>query len=768
MLEPKPFRSLNPDQKIALLSNVPEVMKQVPQWAVTWLSGPNTKAPIHPHTGKMISVTEPETWSEYSHAWSSVVDEFYHALGFLLTSACRIILIDLDNKYNDPAIKERIDTIAAAYSAAGHYVERSSSGTGYHILLAGNLPGRGRRKEFIEISDNNRFFVLTGDGGGVIKPDEVGTLTELLAQMEEDDTDDIEIDHTIRDIRTPEQIKQAVLAQANTREDVRLALTKGYPVGADKSEVDAQVAEALFFVTQDYALVERIFLSAPMWDADRLAEKNRKRSGKAAEYVTMTLRFAYAKVVARKQQKQQMAQELVRQNVAKVVALPASPADSPSPVLDHPPGVVGQISADFEAMAYKPHRGSAISGAITLCTSLFGRHMNTFTGDGINQMMVNVAHTAVGKETAKRGFNAYQTALEFELGQTLFSVVGRFASGPAALKKMASAVNSSLTLQQDEVAIVLNSVLGGDNEHFTLAFLLQAYSEGGYGGILRSSVYADNDKDTKDVERPNFNMIGSTTPDVYQSYTERSIRSGLIPRIIHILDLNENEASENLTGGPRPDLIAHLRDLYLSCLGRPEVPRVQLSKAAYDLWQDYQHQCTLNRRTAQAAGNETVGDMYSRLAQKALRLGTLLSAVDHDRLGNDAYMRWAIGLVQRDADDIIGRLHSGELLSSDQRGIVQMRKFIVRWTQMTPDERRKKRASEIGANCPTVIPYSYFAQQCRGHGPFKPEGNRTEADKVKAVLDEMVRIGDLVRLDATKAQAHGYNSALVFEMPTKL
>ena len=140
------------------LKNIPIELQTLNQWVCT--KG-DSKIPMNATRPFPASSTNPNTWSSFETAISAVADGIYDYLGFVFNDN-GIVGIDIDDGYDkDGFLSEiAIDIINKCKS----YTEKSKSGRGFHILLKGDLPFKGRNNlEGVEIYKTARYFIMTGD-----------------------------------------------------------------------------------------------------------------------------------------------------------------------------------------------------------------------------------------------------------------------------------------------------------------------------------------------------------------------------------------------------------------------------------------------------------------------------------------------------------------------------------------------------------------------------------------------------------------------------
>jgi putative DNA primase/helicase len=147
-----------------VLENIPEELRQRPQWLVWKLEerdGKLTKVPyIAGGVGKA-DTTDLMTWRTFEEALQALETGRYSGLGFVFCSADPFVGIDLDGCRN-PDTGEIADWAREIIdSVSDKYVEASPSGTGVHVITRGTLRG-GRKKGSLEVYGQERFFAFTG------------------------------------------------------------------------------------------------------------------------------------------------------------------------------------------------------------------------------------------------------------------------------------------------------------------------------------------------------------------------------------------------------------------------------------------------------------------------------------------------------------------------------------------------------------------------------------------------------------------------------
>jgi primase-polymerase (primpol)-like protein len=145
--------------------SIPEELVERPQW-VCWRraerDGKSTKIPVVPGVGSFASSTDPETWSDFETALGYLERGRANGIGFVFTEEDTIVGVDLDD-CRDPESGDVDDDAQDIITRLDSYTEVSPSGTGYHVLIHGELPDGRNRRGKIECYDKARFFTVTGD-----------------------------------------------------------------------------------------------------------------------------------------------------------------------------------------------------------------------------------------------------------------------------------------------------------------------------------------------------------------------------------------------------------------------------------------------------------------------------------------------------------------------------------------------------------------------------------------------------------------------------
>lgn len=264
---------------------IPEELKELKQWCCFKLqhrNGKLTKVPIDANTGNLGKSNDESTWSSFDTALGAIDKFNCDGLGFYFKPP--YFGIDLDNVkaeiewYKQGDDEENI--VSEFIDLMGSYAETSVSGNGIHIIAKGELPDGGRRKGNVEIYNNGRFFVMTGNRIGdyrYIVEDELNKINYLHNKY-------IASNEVSRKKLTDHgdqgnglSIERVIEIAGNSKNGVRFKLFMGggwEQFYNSHSEADMAFANDLaFWTNRDYNKMDTIFRQSSLyrdkWDQKR-------------------------------------------------------------------------------------------------------------------------------------------------------------------------------------------------------------------------------------------------------------------------------------------------------------------------------------------------------------------------------------------------------------------------------------------------------------------------------------------------------------------
>ena len=138
--------------------DIPDELKDLRQWVC---AKEGSKVPMMASVQLPASSTNPNTWSSFETAVMSVECGNYDHIGFVFNDN-GIVGIDIYTGYDEDGFLTELasDIIGKCCS----YTEKSKSGRGFHILLKGDIPFKGKNNlKGVEIYKQSRYFIMTGD-----------------------------------------------------------------------------------------------------------------------------------------------------------------------------------------------------------------------------------------------------------------------------------------------------------------------------------------------------------------------------------------------------------------------------------------------------------------------------------------------------------------------------------------------------------------------------------------------------------------------------
>ncbi len=153
--------------------NIPEELKQLPQWVCH-----RNKIPFNPVTRVAAKAGQPDTWASFEDCVNALDGGGYDGIGFEFNNN-GIVGIDLDKVIaEDGTVSAEAAEIVEMLDS---YTEYSPSGKGLHIFVNGDIPVDGRKKGFIEMYKAKRYFTVTGNIYGELKP--INERTEQVRKL---------------------------------------------------------------------------------------------------------------------------------------------------------------------------------------------------------------------------------------------------------------------------------------------------------------------------------------------------------------------------------------------------------------------------------------------------------------------------------------------------------------------------------------------------------------------------------------------------------
>lgn len=721
--------------------SIPPALTSRRQWAVSTLAplpdGKLDKRPINPRTGLPVSVTARDEWSSFE----DVVNSGYPAIGFILDEHDPFTIIDLDQTAdpNDLSAQNKI------YQNFHNYAERSVSGKGCHIVLEGFIGG-GCRRGAIEVYDRERYMITTGDvvraGPLTSNPILLGNLINEMGGL----TSRGELPESVPATLEDEELIARASAAYNG-EKFRELFHGPLPEGADRSRVDAQLAQFIAFWTKDHDQALRIFRRSAAYRPEGKGGYNTRE--KYEQQYLLGLTFGHAwRMLAKDndaarvniEHGKALANELVNGHQAPQVnghSYEASPAREG---VTFPPGMLGEIAQYIYASAYRPVAEVALAGAVAYLAALVGREYN-IEGSGLNQYVVIVARTGRGKEGAASGIDRLNRAIERTLpAVSEFEGPGHIASGQALIRTLSERPGVLAVLSEfGHTLRVITDARASASDMRTRQVLLDLFSKSGAGRRLLSSAYADREKNTQTVISPNFCFLGDTTPErFYRAIETDLIQEGFMPRFV-VFEYEGPRVAANPLAASLPDehLVGKLVDLLTTVLqlrySETAMPVAKTAEAEELLAAfDKEADAMINK------DKDEIAELWNRAHLKVLRLAALVAVGvnPHVPVIDETAAAWAIGIIRGDIARLEGKVLAGEVGEGEVRqesGVVRAVKDFLSF------DADQLKTYDIPAHLfyNKVIPFTYLRRRLRTLTDFKKDRRGVKAAILQAVDDAL-------------------------------
>ena len=249
-------------------------------WREENRDGKSTKIPINPSTGEFASTTDPETWTGFETARERAT--FEDGLGFVFTDDDPFVGVDLDD-CRVPETETTQEWADIVIETLDSFTEISPSGTGFHVLVEGDLPDGRNRKDDLELYETARFFTVTADHVAET-PTTIQPRTQALRSVyeeyvepkrEDDSTNDTPKSTPTRSLDDDELLQKAKNAANGEKfQSLWKGSTSGYE---SQSEADMALCSLLAFWTGgDSRQMDQLFrdsgLMREKWDEQHFAD----------------------------------------------------------------------------------------------------------------------------------------------------------------------------------------------------------------------------------------------------------------------------------------------------------------------------------------------------------------------------------------------------------------------------------------------------------------------------------------------------------------
>lgn len=738
---------------------LPDNLRSIPQWLV---SGED-KVPRSPKTGgRHADVRDVSLYTSYEEA-VAYATEHGMDVGFALTPEDPFVVIDLDA----PETEEQQERHQKIFEAFNTYSELSRSGAGVHIWCRGNLP-RGVRRDKVEVYPHSRYIICTGKSLRDVEVQDCQSLLDtLFAEIGRNGTNGhaplVEKDALLSD----REVYDMAVNASNAQKFHQLATgdwERDYP---SQSEADYALMNILAFYSRSNEQCKRLFRYSALGRRDKAQREAyldgmlRKIRAEEPQPIDFSKLIEKAPAATESQGKTDIQQE----NPDSVPNTPSQvPEGNKKPPtagatdtgFSYPPGLIGEIACYIVRSSTRPVPEVGTVAAIGLMAGILGRQYQV-SGTGLNQYLILLAKTGVGKEGGAQGIERLLTATRPTTPVVnQFMGPGTFASGQGIIRTLDE--NPCFVSILGEFGLTLQDLSDNQNSlnRVMRRVLLDLYTKSGETSVLYSSAYSDKEKNTKTLFAPAMTLLGESTPEsFYAGLSLHHIADGLIPRFL-IVEYEGDRPPRNKDAftPPSDELVAKFSDrveVAARMMANNAFEEVQLDDDARTALSKFDRQCDAHIRSG---GNEGIRQLWNRAHLKAVRLAALLAAADRPHLPvvNKYEAEYAIWLVSKDVGKMAERFETGDVGEGDTKQLADLRRVLVDYVERDTDDIVSSYGVESKLHKRRIVQKRYIQRRLRGLAAFRKD-RRSAVRAINEAIKEMEDTGHLQAVPKQQLQS---------------
>lgn len=360
--------------------------------------------------------------------------------------------------------------------------------------------------------------------------------------------------------------------------------------------------------------------------------------------------------------------------VETVRVAPAPVKEEAPATLLTPPGVLGVVTDWVNATARKPQPAFAVQTAIAFMATALGRRFVTDQRNWSSLYLLNIGHSASGKEHAKKAVEDLLDACG--LGHLI---------GPASYTSN-SGVLSALHAQPSHITVIDEfgkeleqaSIKNNARAQGTMKLLIETW--GRCDGVLRPQGYSTfgmkpsekQDMSDRVVRNPALTLMGMTTPDTFfDTIGSAAARDGFLNRFLIVESEIGPQVSRMVKQVPVPqEVIDWAQAMCTASEGlidptapasanlQPAPIEVPLSPAAIELFVAFEAECIERMKEYADTG---LMEMFGRTNEIAMRLALAVACGCHTAMPmavEGPHAAWAIQYVRFHSLRTVERLKS--------------------------------------------------------------------------------------------------------------
>lgn len=726
-----------------MYQNIPEELRLLPQW-ICWRyedigAAKPTKVPYDAKTGRLASVSDPATWSDFQTAVDAIQKGNYSGIGFVFSFSDPFTFIDLDDPSSlkdgtpNPNYQADIDRQIQIHKEMDSYSEVSPSGKGLHIIIKGKVDA-GRKRSFIEVYSSNRYATFTGNVYNN-KPivDQQDKLIQLWNQMGGHANTTNFAGTRIAKYSDQEILERATNA-TNGEKFVTLFNGNWNSLYSSQSEADFAFIDIIAFYSENEEQIKRIFRASKLGERDK---------AKREDYVDWMIKKSFDQMMPeldfdgfKNAAEEKIAGLKGVSPSGKALdfgssiagSIPATPATSS---IDPPPGLLGDIAQFIYQSSPRPIPEISLVAAIGLLSGITGRSYN-ISGTGLNHYILLLAKTGSGKESIALGIAKLLQTVRLRV-PTVMDFIGpsEISSGQALLRHIATRKSPCFVSILGEFGLRLYNLAAHNASSSDVVLrraILDLYNKSGANQFIGANISADKDKNTTEIQSPAISLIGESTPErFYEILSEDMIGEGLLPRFTIIEYnglvpyLNKNHKNAN----PTYSLIDRLSALAAQCetlqhSNPRRVIEVQSNVDAQNMFDEFEKACT---DTVNFSTKDQVRHLWSRASMKVMKLAALIAVgVNYvEPVIIPEYVEWAKKLVVNDIEKLSKKFDEGEvgLSTFENQQVKDVIKTIKEYLTKDWSELVKYNSGNQQMHNERVIPYAFLSRRLISASSFR-------------------------------------------------
>lgn len=751
---------------------LPEPLRALDQW----VCADDEKQPRNAKNGSFAAVDNPLTWASFSEACRTALANGWD-IGFVLSASDPFTIVDLDNKPHNPAPPSMRKVHAEIIQNSETYIERSTSGTGYHVIVEG-MTIKPIKTDWIEMYSSHRFMICTGYAIKELPVADGAVLIDVIEQHFRKASDEfIDLDADLVDfvegveVLDDEEVLRRGMEAENSDKFASLWEGNLDYYNGDHSRADNALLNLLCFLTPHNEQVRRIFRQSKLY---RPNQRNRSGDGYLnrsiitwrAENPPLDMskfdlmapeQYGSAPPVAIEPAPEPKlpVPKAPKATIPSVPSpIPKAPARAAAKPSIFPPGILGELCQHIFQNAYIPMAESALIASLGYACGLIGRgfHIN---GLGLNQYMCLLAESGEGKEGGKKGIRKFHKLVYANVPSAAHAIGTADFSAGVSLAKSLAEYPCFLGIA-GELGVTLRGLLdprANQNTRDLKRAFTDAWSESGPDGVMNGRKYSDRSKDAGDVQRPCLSVIGeSVASHFYGSLSADVINDGFIPRwAVLEHDGVQGEVNRNEPEPFPAHLVEAFQDLFVCSKTNQDsnmMTKVVLAhdaKVAFHKFED-----GIRAKARSMPSEHPLKAILNRTNEKALKFAALLAACEnpHVPMVTIEIATWSMQFVSKCDAFMTSRFEDGSVGEGEDNFDGMIRKFIRVYQGATVKQK-------VDLKCPkclietNAISHSSFACYLKQRAAFK--NHRIGAIKaIDLAIGEALQSGLLVKMPASE------------------